>query len=222
MMVPMVLAAAASVQVALELGAGQASGARRAACVAVATALASQAALAGLVSLAGPARALSLFSGNGAVKSVASDAFAFMLASTLPAAASCVLSGVLRGSWRALLGAGINAAGYWLVGAPLCLALAPRLGALRGLPGLWLAVGAVSACVALAQALAVARLDWRAEVGRVANRAAGLDRAAALEEASASGGGGGNAASSGASAGAAGAKGDMAPQDETGGSDGAV
>ncbi|KAF8062039.1 DTX2 [Scenedesmus sp. PABB004] len=82
---------------------------------------------------------------------------------------NAVVSGVLRGSGRQLLGAAINALGYWAIGTPLAawLAFAGGPGGPMGLPGFWVGV-ATGACVQAVVLLAMLlRWDWRAEVARV-------------------------------------------------------
>lgn len=78
---------------------------------------------------------------------------------------NAVVSGVLRGSGRQMLGAGINVIGYWVIGVPLAAYLAFRGG--LGLQGFWVGV----TCGAFVQAVVLLtvlfRWDWQAEVERV-------------------------------------------------------
>jgi MATE family multidrug resistance protein len=79
-----------------------------------------------------------------------------------------VVSGVLRGSGRQMLGAVCNFWGYFIVGLPLCAYLAFK--ANMGIHGLWwgiIAGACVQAVVLLSMLL---RWDWQQEVQRVQAR----------------------------------------------------
>jgi MATE family multidrug resistance protein len=76
-----------------------------------------------------------------------------------------VVSGVLRGSGRQMLGAVCNFWGYFIVGLPLCAYLAFKQD--MGIHGLWwgiIAGACVQAVVLLSMLL---RWDWQKEVQRV-------------------------------------------------------
>jgi Na+-driven multidrug efflux pump len=76
-----------------------------------------------------------------------------------------VVSGVLRGSGRQMLGATVNAFGYFVVGLPLCALLAFKAG--WGVEGLWWGV-IVGACVQAVVLLSMLlRWEWPREVARV-------------------------------------------------------
>jgi len=182
----MALGSSANTRVANELGAGRARAARRAACVAMLMTLAMQAAQVAAV-CAWRRRLLSVFTNSAVVADAALAAFVPLAGSILSDAANCILSAVMRGSGRQALGAYINIAGYWLLGMPLALALGRRY----EVWGLWLAIGLASTAVAAAQAAAIARFDWGAEVGRAADlSAAQAAQAAALQQGAGGGAGG--------------------------------
>jgi len=163
----MAIGSSVNTRVANELGAGRARTARRAAAVAMAMTLLMQGALVGGM-LAARGALLGAFTNSARVTAAALAAWMPLAASVLSDAANCILSGVLRGAGRQSLGAGVNLAGYWAVGMPLCFFMGRRY----ELWGLWAAIATTSTGVAGAQAAIVARLDWAAEVARAAALAA--------------------------------------------------
>lgn len=76
-----------------------------------------------------------------------------------------VVSGVLRGSGRQMLGAVCNFWGYFIVGLPLCAFLAFK--ADMGIRGLWWGVIAGACVQAVVLMSMLLRWDWKAEVLRV-------------------------------------------------------
>jgi MATE family multidrug resistance protein len=73
-------------------------------------------------------------------------------------------SGVLHGTRRQVAGAAVNGCASYLLGLPLMLLLAFRLG--QGVQGLWWGIGASSALQAGVLLAVVSRLDWQAEAQR--------------------------------------------------------
>lgn len=79
-----------------------------------------------------------------------------------------VVSGVLRGSGRQMLGAVCNFWGYFIVGLPLCAYLAFK--ADMGIHGLWWGVIAGACVQAVVLLTMLLRWDWQKEVLRVQAR----------------------------------------------------
>lgn len=95
---------------------------------------------------------------------------------------NAVVSGVLRGSGRQLLGAGINALGYFAVGVPLAAFLAFKGGLAVPLHGFWWGVSAGAGVQAFVLLFLLSRWDWSAQAARVQARmrAAGTGGGGAL------------------------------------------
>lgn len=75
-----------------------------------------------------------------------------------------VLGCVLRAAGRQALGASLNVMSYWVVGLPLAMLLAFRLG--LGTAGMWMSMGSVAAGQAIIFAAVIARFDWCGECER--------------------------------------------------------
>ncbi|GBF89389.1 MATE efflux family protein [Raphidocelis subcapitata] len=181
----MALSAAANTRVANELGAGHGAAAARSCWVALAAVAATQAALSVGV-MAGGRRLAGLLSNNEEVLALTMQLLPFLAASFVGDGINAVLQGVLRGAGRQLLGAGLNALGYWVLGVPFALLLGFKAG--LGVVGFWAGLCATTSSQALLQAAVVARLDWRREAARARELVGGMEGG---------GGGGGGAAGGG-------------------------
>ena len=74
-------------------------------------------------------------------------------------------AGVLTGTGRQLVGAGVAFGAYWCCGIPLALLLSFKLD--YGVQGLWLALLVASGLVCLADSAFLGRLDWSKEADRI-------------------------------------------------------
>ncbi len=67
-------------------------------------------------------------------------------------------SGVLKGCGRQAMGAGVNLAGYWLLGLPLGIALAFKTD--LGIRGQWIGLSISSFLIAIVYTVVLWRMDW--------------------------------------------------------------
>ncbi len=79
---------------------------------------------------------------------------------------SAILSGVLRGCGRQRYGVTVNLISSWVVGLPLQVLLAFKLG--WGLQGLWWGLAGAATTQTIAFIVLVAAFDWGNEAGRAA------------------------------------------------------
>jgi hypothetical protein len=153
------IAFAVSARVAISLGAGLPSLAKRATKLGLIMALAVEC-IAALLALAGRRHLAEIFtSAEQVTTSVAAVIPAFALG-LLPDGANCVLQGVLRGAGKQSLGAWTTVASYWFIGLPFCYYLAFH----RGLQelGLWLGIAATNAVQCIVMLTVITRLDFDA------------------------------------------------------------
>ncbi|KAI9182913.1 ethionine resistance protein [Blastocladiella emersonii ATCC 22665] len=161
-------AVAAAARVGMQLGAGDAAGARRAAGCAVALAVATGAVTATCV-LALRDPLARVFVREDDVVALAASLFPILAAFQCAEAAECAATGVLRGCGRQKIGAAIGLAGYYAVGMPTGIAL--TLAAGFGIKGMWIGLGvALYACVAAQGVYFWRWLDWAEEVGKAKAR----------------------------------------------------
>ncbi len=153
-MVPMALGQAANVRVGLATGAGDRIAVRRAGLVAIGMAMAVMGAV-GLVLLCTPHLVASAFldpsvPGNRAAFRIAVTLLGILALFQVADGVQVVAIGALRGMGDTRTPMVLAQLGYWLVGLPLGWLLAFRLG--YGAPGLWTALAAALASVAVMMA----------------------------------------------------------------------
>lgn len=123
-----------------------------------------QAALCGVIVARGDAL-VRLFTSDAAVIASCSGVLPLLAGLVFFDGVNAVVSGVLRGSGRQLLGAGVNAFGYFVVGVPLAAFLAFNMN--LGLPGFWYGVSTGACVQAVVLLVLLSRWDWGAEAARV-------------------------------------------------------
>eukprot|EP00879_Flechtneria_rotunda_P021271 GHRR01022410.1.p1 GENE.GHRR01022410.1~~GHRR01022410.1.p1 ORF type:complete len:217 (+),score=52.76 GHRR01022410.1:45-695(+) len=163
-MLPLGLGAAVNTSISNAMGAGHASAAKRAFLGAIASGALMQAGLFAAILIHGKTL-VQLFTNDAAVIASCCGVLPLLAGLVFFDGVNAVVSGVLRGSGRQMLGATINAIGYWVIGVPLAAYLAFYGG--MGMNGFWVGVtggACVQAVVLMAMLL---RWDWKAEVARV-------------------------------------------------------
>lgn len=144
--------------------AGHAASAKRAFLGGIASGTLMQASLAATITLQGRAL-VGMFTNDPQVISTCSTVLPLLAVLVFFDGINSVVSGVLRGSGRQMLGAVCNFWGYFVFGLPLSAFLAFKGG--MGIHGLWwgiIAGACVQAVVLLSMLL---RWDWQKEVARV-------------------------------------------------------
>jgi MATE family multidrug resistance protein len=144
--------------------AGHAASAKRAFLGGIASGSLMQAALALTITLQGNAL-VQLFTNDPQVISTCSPVLPLLAVLVFFDGVNSVVSGVLRGSGRQMLGAVCNFWGYFIVGLPLSAYLAFKAG--MGIHGLWLGIIAGACVQAAVLVTMLLRWDWQKEVARV-------------------------------------------------------
>ena len=162
-MIPLGLGSAANTRVANELGAGRPATAAAVVRVAL-TAVFVQQLLLAAAAYTARAQLVAAFTHQPAVMALALRVVPILTLAFMGDGLNTVLSGVLRGAGRQMVGAAVNLAGYWCGGVPLAALLGFHFG--MGVFGFWGGLVAASSAQAVAQIMVVMRLDWRHEVRR--------------------------------------------------------
>eukprot|EP00877_Chromochloris_zofingiensis_P004859 jgi/Chrzof1/14374/Cz09g00140.t1 len=163
-MLPLGLASAVNTSISNALGAGKGAAAKRIFVSGATASLVLQAAIIAGVLLNGQ-RLVRLFCSDAAVIALCIEVLPLLAGLMFFDGINAVISGVLRGSGRQLLGAGINAVGYFVIGVPLAAALAFKGG--LGVYGFWIGVATGAAVQAVVLLGLLSRWNWYNEAERV-------------------------------------------------------
>lgn len=163
-MLPLGLSQAVNTSISNALGAGHAASAKRAFLGGILSGTMMQAVLALIISTQGRAM-VGLFTNHPTVIATSTAVLPLLAVLVFFDGINSVVSGVLRGSGRQMLGAVCNFWGYFIVGLPLCAFLAFK--ADMGINGLWWGVIAGACVQAVGLLSMLLRWDWKAEVLRV-------------------------------------------------------
>jgi MATE family multidrug resistance protein len=159
------LAAAVNTCVSNALGAADADRAQRTFRVGLASAFALQTAMCAVLAIWGHS-IFALFCPDPIVIEAAHKLLSVLVALVFIDGINATLTGTLRGAGRQALGAGVNAAAYWVVGVPLSGFLAFKMG--MGAQGLWGGICIGAALQTLTLTALLLRWDWNGEVSRAA------------------------------------------------------